>query len=303
MAEKLSLVVTTLNNAATLPGCLHSARWADDILVLDSFSTDDTCAVAARFGARVVQHEFQGYAKQKQMAIDLAEYDWVLLLDADEALGLPAAAEIRSLLARGPTAQAYSLPRIEQLFWRWTSTRVRLNHFLRLFDRRHTAMNDIPIHAAPECTGAVARLSEGFYHFGEPDIRTKVDKLNYYSSGLVEHKAARGRVPSPWRLVLYLPFAFVKSYVFKRNFLNGWAGFIGSVCMAFYAFLKYAKLYEHFQPDQLERKGVRLDTRSPDPASQHQASSGAAAKGTESPEGTSQRGPAKVAKPGDSRVA
>jgi glycosyltransferase involved in cell wall biosynthesis len=102
MAEKLSLVVTTLNNAATLPGCLHSARWADDILVLDSFSTDDTCAVAARFGARVVQHEFQGYAKQKQMAIDLAEYDWVLLLDADEALGLPAAAEIRSLLARGP---------------------------------------------------------------------------------------------------------------------------------------------------------------------------------------------------------
>ncbi len=223
--------------------------------MLDSFSTDDTCTIAEQFSARLSQHEFEGYSKQKQHAIDLAAHDLVLLLDADEALSKESQTEIRQLLARDPQADAYTLPRIEQLFWKMTHPKSRMNHFLRLFDRRRTKMNDVPVHAAPVCDGDVQALSAGFFHFGEPDIDTKVGKLNSYSSGLVEYKARRRKKASPWTCIVYPPFVFVKSFVFKRNFRNGWAGFIGSVCMAFYAFLKYAKLFEHFEQ---KKYGSRL---------------------------------------------
>ena len=117
---RLSAVVTTFNNADTLRSCLNSVKWADEILLLDSFSTDETCQVAAEFSANIIQHKFQGYSKQKQMAIDAASNDWVLLLDADEALSAESRAEIQNLLTKGPTADGYTLPRIEQLFWQMT---------------------------------------------------------------------------------------------------------------------------------------------------------------------------------------
>mgnify|MGYP002820912471 CR=1 FL=1 len=264
MATPLSVVVTTLNNADTLGACLGAVGWAEERVVLDSFSSDETLDIARAHGARILQHEFQGYSRQKQMAIDAATHDWVLLLDADEVISPAAAGEIQALLEAGPSADAYTLPRIEQLFWRWSHPSVRMNHFLRLFDRRCTAMNAVPIHAAPESTGVVAPLTQGFFHYGEPDIHTKVEKLNYYSSGLVETYAARERRPSPWLLLVYPPFFFVKSYILKRNFLSGWPGFIGSVCMAFYAFLKIAKGFEHYQPsvfgqDDPPKRGCSCD--------------------------------------------
>jgi hypothetical protein len=120
-----------------------------------------------------------------------------------------------------------------------------MNHFLRLFDRRAGKMNQVPVHAAPEVEGTIERLRNEFYHFGEPTIESKVHKLNWYSTGLVADKVERGKRANPWVCVYYPPIVFLRSFILKRNFLNGWAGFIGSCCMAFYSFLKYAKLYEH----------------------------------------------------------
>ncbi len=247
MPTPFSAVVTTFNNAETLRSCLESVRLADEIVVLDSFSTDQTCEIAAEYSARCIKHEFLGYSRQKQIVIDAASHDWVLLLDADEALTPELQKEIQTLMATGPDADGYAIPRIEQLFWRMTHPKSRMNHFLRLFDRRKGGMNDVPVHAAPEVHGHVEKTTAGFFHFGEPDIHTKVDKLNSYSSGLVTYKAKRKKSVSPWTCLLYPPLVFLKSFVFKRNYRNGWAGVIGSVCMAFYAFLKYAKLYEHFR--------------------------------------------------------
>jgi glycosyltransferase involved in cell wall biosynthesis len=247
IVTSLTAVVTTFNNADTLRSCLESVKWANEIVVLDSFSTDETCQIAAEFSCVIKQHSFQGYSKQKQDAIDLASHDWVILLDADEALSPESQEEIQQLLKEGPTSQGYTLPRIEQLFWQMTHSKSRMNHFLRLFNRNHGRMNDVPVHAAPEIDGDPTPLKAGFYHFGEPSIHAKVDKLNMYSTGLVEYKARRRKRSNPWVCIFYPPFMFLKSYIFKRNFLNGWAGLIGSVCMANYAFLKYAKLYEHFQ--------------------------------------------------------
>ena len=115
--------------------------------------------------------------------------------------------------------------------------------------------SEMPVHAAPEVDGPVRPLRAPFFHFGEKDIHTKVDKVNAYSTGLVRDKVARGRRGSPWAMVIYPPWFFFRSYVLKRGFRDGWAGFIASVVMGFYAFLKYAKVYEHFR---FEAHGERL---------------------------------------------
>ena len=120
MPTPFSAVVTTFNNAETLRSCLESVRLADEIVVLDSFSTDQTCEIAAEYSARCIKHEFLGYSRQKQIVIDAASHDWVLLLDADEALTPELQKEIQTLMATGPDADGYAIPRIEQLFWRMT---------------------------------------------------------------------------------------------------------------------------------------------------------------------------------------
>lgn len=243
--EPLSVFVTTLNNARTLDRCLASVDWADEIVVLDSFSEDETLEIARRHGCRVEQQAFAGYGPQKQAALELTRHHWVLLLDADEALTPEARDAIRKVLAEGPRAAGYRLPRIEQMFWRLQSPRSRLNDFLRLFDKRRGRISDMPIHAGPEVDGPVERLVAPFVHFGEVDIHTKVDKINHYSTGLVADKLDRGQRGERWRMIVYPPWFFLRGYLFKRQFMNGWAGFVSSVVGAFYVFLKYAKLYEH----------------------------------------------------------
>lgn len=248
--EKLSAFVTTFNNAHTLRICLESVQWADELVVLDSFSTDETLQIAEDFGAKIFQHEFLGYGPQKQSAMEKTSHRWVLLLDADEALSPELQLEVQQLLKDRPQLDGYELPRQEQMFWRMASTSSRLNGFLRLFDKSKARVSDMPIHAAPKVTGKVGRLKAPFYHFGEVDIHTKVDKINNYSTGLVVDKIAKGKKPNPWILLVYPPIFFLRQYVVKRNFLNGWSGFIAAAINTFYAFLKYAKLFEYAQQEK-----------------------------------------------------
>ena len=224
-------------------------------MVLDSFSTDDTLAIAQRYRARIMQHEFMGYGPQKRMALAAATHDWVLLLDADEALSPDLQIEIRRLLEHAPTADGYEIPRQEQMFWRMYNPATRMNHYLRLFDKRKGDIDDTPIHAAPKVRGPIARLKAPLYHYGETDIHTKVEKINAYSTGLVADKLKKQRWGIPLIMLFYPPLFFIRSYLFKRNFMNGWAGLINSVIAAFYVFLKYAKLYEHHQ---FTKYGTRL---------------------------------------------
>jgi len=242
--QPFSVVVTTFNNAVTLERCLASVAWADDIVVLDSGSTDATLEIAAKYKTRIFVEPFRDYSAQKQSAIDKAAHAWVLLLDADEALTGTARAPVEAALQQ-PTVAGFRLPRREQMFWTFQHAFSWTNTHLRLFDRRRGRMNAVPVHAAPEVDGSVRTQRDAvFLHYGEPDIRTKVDKINAYSSGLVADKVRRGQRFLGVRMLLYPPVFFVRQYVFKRYFLNGWAGFISAATGAFYVFLKYAKVYE-----------------------------------------------------------
>ena len=242
----LSAVVTTFDNAATLDGCLESLSFCDELIVLDSGSGDDSRAIAQRHGASVSIEPFKGYGPQKQSAIDKAAHDWVLLLDADEHL-TPAGRERIARELAAPRADGYRLPRQEWLFWRWPHPATGPNWQLRLFRRSRGRMNDVPVHAAPEVSGTVLDLDAPFRHFGEPRLADRVDKVNRYSSGLVEHRIAKHPTLLGLRMLLYPSLAFAKLYFGKRYFLNGWAGFFAARTQAFHAFLKYAKVHEAIQ--------------------------------------------------------
>ena len=243
MSARVSGVVTTLNNAATLDDCLASLSFCDELVVLDSGSHDATVQIAGRHGARIAAQPFAGYGPQKQAAIDLASGEWILLLDADEHLADAGRAAIERELA-APRADGYRLPRQEWLFWRWQHPGTRANWQLRLFRKDRGRMNMVPVHAAPEVDGRVLDLAAPFRHYGEPRLADRVDKINRYSSGLVEHKRGKRTRLIALRLLFYPGVAFLKLYLGKRYFLNGWAGFFAAKTQAFYAFLKYAKVLE-----------------------------------------------------------
>ncbi|HVT33393.1 MAG TPA: glycosyltransferase family 2 protein [Rhodanobacteraceae bacterium] len=244
MREPLSVVVITFNNADTLDRCLAAADWADEIVVLDSGSTDATVEIAKRHGARIATHAFDDYGPQKQRAIDMASHDWVLNLDADEVLS-PGTREIIENALTAPAVAGYRLPRRERMFWTVQHRLSRRNDHLRLFDRRRARMNAVPVHASVVADGPVATLSGAdFVNDGDADIAARVDKINRYSSAMVAHKIARGQRFVAARMVLYPPLFFLRQYLLKRYFLNGWAGFVSAAVGAFYVFLKYAKVFE-----------------------------------------------------------
>ena len=239
----LSAVVTCFDNAATLAACLASLAFCEDLVVLDSGSSDASRDIAAAHGARVFVEPFKGYGPQKQSAVDKAAHDWVLLLDADEEMTPDGRARIEAELA-APRAEGYRLARREWLFWRWPHRWTRPTWQLRLFRRSRGALNEVPVHAAPQVRGRVRDLFAEFLHHGEADLAVRVDKVNRYSSGLVAHKSRR-RQPLIWLfLVLYPGWVFLRMYLGKRYLFSGAAGFLAARTQAFYAFLRYAKVYE-----------------------------------------------------------
>ena len=242
--EPLSVVVITYNNGDTLDRVLREVDWADEIVVLDSGSGDDTVAIATAHGARIAVHPFDDYGPQKQRAIDMATHHWVLNLDADEVLSGGTRAVLQAALTQ-PRHHGFRLPRRERMLWTVQHILSWRNAHLRLFDRRHGRMNAVPVHAAVEVDGPVKTLWRAdFVNDGDGDIATRVEKINRYTTGMVAYKLRKGQRFTGLRMVLYPPIFFLRQYIGKRYFLNGWAGFIASVTGAFYAFLKYAKLHE-----------------------------------------------------------
>jgi len=239
----LSAVVTTFNSVQTLPACLASIAFCDQIVVLDSGSTDATADIARTHGARLIVEPFKGYSAQKQSSIDHAAHDWVMLLDSDEWLDANASQRIEQALASAQHV-GYRLPRREWLFWRWQSPSARHNRYVRLFDRRHARMSDHQVHESVVVDGSVGDIDALIWHRGDRDITAKVSKANLYSGLQLQAESTRKKRWLRTRVVLYPVVAFLRYYLLRGHFRAGWAGFIAARVHAFYAFLKYAKVLE-----------------------------------------------------------
>jgi glycosyltransferase involved in cell wall biosynthesis len=242
--QALTVIVPCCNNAAVIEPCLQSVRWADELMVVDAFSSDGTLEVARRYAHRILQHAYLNYAAQNNWAIPQARHEWVLVLDSDERLTPPLSAEIQSLLARGPDKSGYWIRRDNYLFGK----RVRFagwggDKVLRLFRRDLARLRDKRVHAGLdlENTGALAGRID---HHSVADMRAWADKINRYSSWKAEDKFQRGARFALAQLLLRPPARLGKDLVLRLGILDGWRGFLIAAMSAYAEMIMAAKLLE-----------------------------------------------------------
>lgn len=240
---KLSVVIITRNEERNLPRCLQSVKWADEIIVVDSNSTDRTVEIARRFGAKVHPVKFCGYGPAKRRGTDIARGEWVLSLDADEELSAELASEIRELINGSASAVGYFLPRRTNFLGRW------INHsgwypdeVLRLFRRDKGNFNNATVHEEVILKGRAGHAKGELRHYSYPDLETYLEKSNRYTT-LGAQKAFREGKRAGWYDLVVRPMAaFVKHYLTGQGFREGKEGFIISVMSSIAVLMKYAKL-------------------------------------------------------------
>jgi len=239
----LSVIVITKDEAAHIQECLASVAFADEIIVVDSGSTDDTVAMARAMGAKVtVTTDWPGFGPQKNRALDLASCDWVLSIDADERVTPDLAQAIRRELAQ-PRAQAYKIARLSNFCGRWMRhSGWWPDHVLRLFRREVGRFNEVAVHESVQTKVPVQVLDGHFLHFPYASLDVLVNKLNRYSSDAARMMYAKGRRGSVLGAVGHGAWTFVRIYLLRRGFLDGREGFLLAAMAATGSFYRYAKL-------------------------------------------------------------
>lgn len=243
-AEKLSVAIITMNEEERLTDCLASVAFADEVVVVDSGSTDRTVAIAEAHGARVIVQAWLGFGRQKQCAIDHCRNRWVLVLDADERIPAATAREIAAALEH-PAYAAYSLPRQNFFCGRWLKRAGWWpDRVVRLFDKARARMSDRLVHEGVVVDGPVGVLQGVIVHHANRDLTHTLAKINSYSSAGATEMARAGRRGSLIQATGRAFWAFVHNYLVRRGFLDGREGFLQAVCDATNIFFKYAKLWE-----------------------------------------------------------
>lgn len=240
--EPFSAVIITLNAAAQLASCLQSVAFADEIVVVDCGSEDDTVALAQKHGARVVHQAWLGYGAQKQFAVTQARHDWVLCVDADERVSAPLHASIEAALVL-PVAQGFEMPRCNRFLGRWLKHGEGYPDWsLRLFHRGHGRWSEDPVHEKVVLDGVLARLRGDLMHESGEDLAAYLDKQNRYTTLQAEALFKQGKRARIAQLVLSPWLRFIKFYVLRLGFLDGAAGFTHIAIGCHNSLMKYAKL-------------------------------------------------------------
>ena len=262
---KLSVTIITLNEAADVGGAIDSAAWADEIVVVDSGSTDDTCDIARDKGATVLTRGWSGWIDQKNFAAARASNDWIFSLDADERIPPALASEVRHLMTSEPSVRAYRVPRVTYHLGRWIRTTDFYPDFqTRLYDRRAGAWQGMYVHESVSVNGPVGRLANELEHYSFRDLNDQLDRINLYTTLAARQMHEAGRRAGMLDLFVHPPAAFLRNYLLRRGILDGTAGFTISAMQAYSVFLKFAKLWElqlgeraraHASRSEPERRG------------------------------------------------
>lgn len=240
----LSVVIIALNAASQIEACLKSAAFADEIVVVDSGSRDDTREIALKYGARVLHQDWLGFGRQKQFAVEQASHDWVLCLDADERVSDPLRASIVEAL-QAPRFQAYRIPRCNRFMGRWLRHGEGYPDWsLRLFDRRVANWSEDEVHEKVLAPSPVGSLQGDLLHESQESLAAYLEKQNRYTSLQAEELGRRGKQATFGRLVASPLLRFVKFYFLRLGFLDGVPGLVHISIGCFNSFVKYAKLHE-----------------------------------------------------------
>jgi glycosyltransferase involved in cell wall biosynthesis len=242
---QVSVTIVTLNEAEHIGAAIDSVSWADEVIVVDSGSTDETRTIAAARGARVEQRAWPGWIEQKNFAAGLAAHDWILSLDADERVTPALAAEIRELLREEPRMRGYRVPRVTFHLGRWMRTTDFYPDFqTRLYDRRAARWRGQYVHESVAVDGGAGQLRNELQHYSYRDLRDHLDRINDYTTLAARQMHENGRKSGPFHLLLHPPAAFLRNYLLRRGFLDGAAGLTLSLVNSYSVFLKFAKLWE-----------------------------------------------------------
>jgi glycosyltransferase involved in cell wall biosynthesis len=242
---KLSVTVITKDEAADIAAALESVAWADEIVVVDAESRDDTAAIARHFTDRVVVRPWPGFVAQKNFAASIASHDWIFSLDADERVTPALADEIRATLSASPRHAAYNVPRVTWHLGRWIrSTDWYPDYQTRLYDRRTAGWTGRHVHEAIAARGTRGRLRNELQHYAYRDIADHLETMDRYTTLAARQMAEAGRRAGWLDIAAHPPLAFLRNYVARGGFRDGVPGLIISTMNAFYVFLKFAKLRE-----------------------------------------------------------
>jgi glycosyltransferase involved in cell wall biosynthesis len=242
----VSAIIVCYNEEENIGRCLNSLRWCDEIVVVDSFSTDRTVEICRQFSNIVIQREWAGYRDQKAFAHSNVTKDWVLMIDSDEEVTPELQKEIlEQLAAADSSCSGFLLPRLVFYLDRWWRRGGWYpDYHIRLFRRELATWGGTEPHDKIIIDGPVRRLGNPLHHFSYQDIDDHIQRINRFTSISSKELRSQGE---RWRLtdaLLRPAFRFLKSYFLKRGFMEGFAGFHVAVTAAMYVFLKYAKLWE-----------------------------------------------------------
>ncbi len=240
----ISAVIITYNEADKISRCIQSVRGiADEVLVVDSGSTDDTVSIAEKSGARVLQQDWLGYGRQKQFAVDHALHDWVLCLDADEWLSDELAAQLLEE-KKQPQKRAFKIPRRNRFLGRWLKHGEGYpDYSLRFFDRRAARWNNHPVHEAVETESPINILKGDLMHDSAENLKNYLSKQNEYTSLQAQIMFENGRRFSLLKMIFSPVLRFLKFYLFRLGFLDGIPGFIHISIGCWNSGIKHAKLF------------------------------------------------------------
>lgn len=240
----LSVIIITKNESLNIRACLESVVWADEIIVVDSGSTDGTLEIAREFTPQVHVHaDWQGFGAQKNRALSYASKDWVLSLDADERVTPQLHAEIETLL-KNPKSDGYEIPRLSNFCGRFIRhSGWHPDYVLRLFRRGKASFSDALVHESVQMQGSAARLQQSLLHYTYRDFEDVLSKLNSYSSAASVMLQRRGKKGSLSQAVLHGLWAFIRTYLLRAGFLDGREGFMLAVMNAENSYYRYIKLW------------------------------------------------------------
>lgn len=244
MPLPVSVVLIAHNAAGQLPACFASVAFADEIVVVDADSSDDTVRVAERLGARVLARQWLGFGRQKQFAVDQAKNDWVLCLDADERVSPELALSIRRAL-EAPAAPVYLMARRNRFLGRWLRHGEGYPDWsARLFDRRAARWSDDAVHEKVLYALTPGALEGDLLHDSAENLERYIEKQNRYTTLAARQLFERGRRAGALELVVSPTVRFLKFYLVRLGFLDGVPGLVHVSIGCMNSFLKYAKLIE-----------------------------------------------------------
>jgi glycosyltransferase involved in cell wall biosynthesis len=245
--EKLSVIIITKNEENNIERCLQSVSWADEIVVLDSHSTDRTLEICRKYNCRTVQTEWLGFGQTKQKAVDMASNSWIFSIDADEEAGDGLKKYLQQILTND-AINRFDGYRIKRQSWYLTGwikySGWNKDYPLRLFNKQRGVFNSNLVHESVMVKGKVTKIEEILYHYAYPDLQTYLRKMHQYGFLGADQKHAWGKSSSVFRAILHGFTTFVQMYFLKLGFLDGKNGLILAINSAFGVYIKYLVLWE-----------------------------------------------------------